>query len=235
MPVQKFGAQTGLTQGQILVTHVVKPVAINLCKHIETTKGSTASCNLQPVLFKNLIRTTSLGELGDSGALVLTTGTCPQPVGLLEGGDSGKTVSYVIPMANVTAGLISASAGAYTNLSVVPGGGGCTPASTAPDSDVVAAMDARPALLELFGSNPNFQNCIVDIAIDLSQSTATLDTTAVDGSVVVNGVSETCTQVVQNNVAAMLGSQPSYNGVPVETSTIETVDTADDTVFSSVP
>jgi hypothetical protein len=222
MEIQMFGAISGKTSGKI-ISKMLKPEKIMLCKHIETSTAK-ASCNMQKVLFTDVILTQPIGGEGDSGALVMTTGSCPQPVGIFEGLSNTNGDGFVLPIGSETAALISASAGAYTSLSVVPGGAGCTPGSITPDSDVVQAMDAAPGLSVVLGSNTNFQGCIDGIGIDLSLSVATLDVTADDGSVDVNGTEESCLEVVEDNVAAQLGSSPSFEGVPVETSQVDTAD-----------
>jgi hypothetical protein len=224
MLVQKFGASTGLKTGKI-VSGKLMTERYKICTHLGVpTKANPAPlCPTKTVLFKDvMLTTTSLGNFGDSGALVMTTDSCPMPVGVYVGGDGSH--DYINPIADVFPALISASGGALTSLSIVPGGVGCTPGSHTADPDVLAADAAQPGSGVVLAGNSNFQGCIDGVGEDLSGAVATLDVIADDGSVVVNGSNETCLSVVQTNAAAQLGSPATFDSVPVEVSQINTVD-----------
>jgi hypothetical protein len=103
-----------------------------------------------------------LERLRRSGALVLTTGPCPQPVGVLVAG-SGENGIAVVESIGTTLQALQ-TAGGYSSLSVVPGGG-CTPSTaevedtttgdvsledpTVADPDVATALVARADILRM--------------------------------------------------------------------------------------
>src|SRR5205823_1589103 len=73
------------------------------------------------VLFPNQIIVSGNFHAGDSGALVLTRGSCPQPIGVFSGLGAGKHA--IAPIAAVLQNL--QSSGGLSTLAVVPTGGGC--------------------------------------------------------------------------------------------------------------
>lgn len=118
----------------------------------------------------------------------LTRGPCPQPVGVLVAGEEGRAAVESI---GTTLSALK-SAGGYSSLSVVSGGGGCTPSTaevedangdvsledpTVPDPDVAEALVARADML----SNDSdlglltLDGYVDGVGIDLSFPTASLD------------------------------------------------------------
>lgn len=221
MKVMKFGASSGLTQGKI-ASKVAETVKYKICSHI-STKNSDVSCDPVIVKFANVILTTpGLGVPGDSGALVLTSDQCPQPVGLYVG-DNGKN-GFVTDMPAVLNAL--QSVGSYTQLSIVPGASGCSaPAAQVaaydtPDADAALALNAQGDLETLVAS----LNIVDGVGIDLSGSVATLDVIAEDGYAEFYGANVSDATVVEEILEATLGNPMYFEGVPVEVSTIQTVD-----------
>ena len=164
---------------------------------------------------------------GDSGALVTTVSTCPQPVGLLVAGNGPHTIVTSLP--SVLQAL--QNAGGFSPLSVIPGGGGCTPAlsqiqvpggssadftladATVADPDVAQALTVLPDFSSYL--NLLIQDRAVDgIGIDLSGSTAALDV-----------VWDSEADKDDNPIPPIPSS---YEGAPVEQEIISTVDLTTD-------
>lgn len=190
-------------------------------------------CDPVEVKFPSELVVTSANRFeqpGDSGALVLTEGSCPQPVGMLVGGTQSGTVAYVSPIAGVLQNLQTA-AGSSASYVIVPGGGGCTATGqieveesdlstatvdgTTPDPDILAALNARndfmgggllPALM--------LEGVVDGVAIDFSTNPASLDVTANDGTF--QGI---------NDITFARDSLPgSFEGVPVEFTVTDVID-----------
>ena len=214
------------------ISKMLVPVDINLCQH-QATKGTEKSCAPAKVRIANsfLIKPNDFANPGDSGALILTVGPCPHPVGVLEGtGTDIKTGAKGIAATSIS-GVLQAlqTAGGYSNLSIVPGGGGCSSNlaeigdggspqtftlqdATVPDADVATAL----AVLPSFGGGcielDELEGAIAGIGVDLSVSPAALD-------------------VIVNNSADLdpgnLCIPASFEGVPVEQDVIQTIDSED--------
>jgi hypothetical protein len=227
LQLQKSGAKTGNTIGHVKKINI--PVHYPTCRHQPTGKALTAAtCGLHEIKIANVIevKPTNFGINGDSGSLVLTVGSCPQPVGLLIAKNSN--VAFVEPIGPTMSALMSA--GGYSSLSVVQGGGGCTPTTsqvqnfgddnsadftlqdaTIPDQDVAQALSAAPNL-QMFLDDfcALFQGVNIDgVGVDLSVSPAALDV-VVDSAASLDPFHQ-CIPA-------------SFGGVPVEQDVIETAD-----------
>lgn len=102
------------------------------------------------------------------------------------------------------------------------------PKSSIPDPDVAVTLKVRPAL-QAFITSHNIPK-VMGVAIDMSQKVAVLDVTADDGTPIIDGMSSTDAAQVERALRGAGLSDPasptgmSYQGVPVEVSTIQTVD-----------
>jgi len=222
-----MGPATQLTKGK--VKKILKMVKYEICAHTPT---SGSACGEARIMFGTHIVVTPVQPstvfdgFGDSGALVLTTGSCPQPVGMVVGGNSTST--FVAPLAATGSipGVLQAlqtAAGSSSSFVVVPGGGGCTATgqaevvlgdgsieavdATVPDSDVLKALNALPDFLNT-GLLPIFltYGMVDGVAIDFSTTPASFDVTADDGTI----QGESDATYVQSLVPT------SFDGVPVE-------------------
>ena len=230
---RRFGNfRCGEIVGKFIVG-VKKSRKISTCTHIPTKvkDGHTVGSSCDPVdLYFGpiIVVEPAIDTDGDSGALVLTTGSCPQPVGIIDSGGSDHT--NVAPLPGVLAALVAV--GGLSSLSVVPpAGSACNTNGQAyaeaadgsvqivntatPDPDVMAAIHALPDFL---GSTwPHLlmqEGVVVSVGIDYSKPQATLDVTADDGTF--EGV---------NDFAYASGLIPtSFEGVPVEVTKIQTDD-----------
>lgn len=231
LQLQKTGATTGNTIGHVHKVNVA--LTLPTCQFVPTAPNETkGTCGLANVNYAGIIevKPSNFAQNGDSGALVLTVGPCPQPVGIVIGG--GSTHVFVEPIAPTMQAL--KTAGGYTSLSVVPGGAGCTPTTsqvqdfgddnpadftlqdaTVPDPDVAQALAVMPNLandecvaLDIVTGE------IAGIAIDLSVSPAALDVIVADTS-----------DLDPNHLCI----PASFGGVPVEQEVIETVNNSTDT------
>jgi hypothetical protein len=237
--VQKVGAWSGVTSGRY--EEIMKTVHYSICSHTYT-KGTDAhgavlgSCNPVEVKFGPHIVVTpgSLASPGDSGALVFTQGSCPQPIGVAVGKKS--SVVYVAPLASVGSvpGVLQdlqTAAGSSASFTVVPGGGGCTATNqievelddgttadvdgTVPDADIQTALTARNDFLSSGWIPVLIDDGVVDgVAIDFSTNPASLDVTANDGTY--DGVDD------KTMAAELLPT--SFEGVPVEFSVTDVID-----------
>jgi len=242
LKVQKMGAASGFKTGR--VTRINRPVEYKMCTRIPTKVRSdfsvvASSCEPMTTRFANhiIVKPSDFAKKGDSGALVLSRGPCPQPVGMVVGKDSERV--YVAPISGVLQSLELAGGFSSNSLSVVPGKGGCTPTGevevvlangstqmvdgTVPDLDVLRAMNALPHFLTTWQVLVlMFQGVVVGVGIDLSDHPAALDVTADNGTF--NGVS---------NVSYAQSLLPSsFEGVPVQVTKIDTVDlTTDGSVY----
>jgi hypothetical protein len=235
LKVQKVGPATGLTKGK--VKKILKVVKYKICAHTPT---STDACGEASIKFGVHIVVTPVNSAsfdgpGDSGAMVLSTGSCPQPVGMVVGGNSA--VTFVAPLAatgsvpGVLQALQTAAGTGSPSLAMVPGGSGCTATaqaeivnsdgSTSPvdadtaDADVAQALSVLPDFLNSSVISNLMSTVLVDgVAIDFSTSPASLDVTAEDGTI--NG--ESLADIVANQVPRV------FEGVPVEVTTVDTID-----------
>jgi hypothetical protein len=229
LQVQMTGAASGNTIGHV-ISKMLMPADVTVCQHIPTAKGETKkTCGLTTIKLNNTfdVKPGNFAQHGDSGALVLTVGPCPQPVGVLVSGNGSKAVVEAI---GSTLNALQ-SAGGYSSLSIIPGGTSCTPSVTqiqvpgGSSSDwtledpTVADPDVAQALVVLPDLTSALAYLIDDgwvdgIGIDLSGSVASLD-------------------VVWDSAADEADSPtniPStYEGVPVEQNVIETYDLSGDT------
>ena len=94
LAVQKMGSTTCKTSGLI--------TAVN----VSITVGYPKVCNMPVpglVKFTNQIEISSpgFGDAGDSGSLIVTTGSCPAAVGLLFAGNSDGSAIFANPMTTV--------------------------------------------------------------------------------------------------------------------------------------
>lgn len=116
LKVQKAGAATGLTYGK--VKKILKVAKYEICANTPTSvslnsKGKVTSevCGNTKLMFASHIvvtpvkPSTAFSAQGDSGALVLSTGTCPQPVGMVVAIDPGANETFVAPLPNVLQSL----------------------------------------------------------------------------------------------------------------------------------
>ncbi len=219
-------ASTNNTAGHV-VSKMLMTEKVKGCQYISTTGSTTKNCGYSELKIGNSFEVKIKNKPGDSGALVLTTGPCPQPVGVLVAGENGLAVVESI---GTTLQALQ-SAGGYSSLSVVPGGGGCTPSTaevedtttgdvsledpTFADPDVAEALVARADML----SNDSLVTAMMNdgyvdgVGIDLSGSTAALDI-IFDSSSELSGLGYLF--------------PTSYEGVPVEQSVINTIDTSTD-------
>jgi hypothetical protein len=154
LKVQKVGPQTGKTSGK--VKKILKVAKYKICAHMYT---STEACGEALVMFGVHIVVTPVGSSsfvgpGDSGSLVLSTGSCPEPVGMDVGGNSNSTVTYVAPLAaagsvpGVLQALQTAAGSGSPSLAMVPGGAGCPATGQAEivnSDDSTSAVDANVA------------------------------------------------------------------------------------------
>lgn len=169
---------------------------VTICAH-QPDASKQASCDADAVAITNLIQIKGDGGKtfatnGDSGSLVLTTGPCPQPVGMVESENKANGTNTAMPIAQVLQTLNFASGNTYT---VVPGGS-CTSSTigevtdttsgvttmqdlTVADPDVVQALNALPdfssylpiCAFGLYGSNV----IVLATGLDLSGTVAALD------------------------------------------------------------
>ena len=235
LKVQKVGPETGMTKGK--VKEILKVVKYTICAHTPT---SLTACGDATIKFGVHIVVTPTGSgqfdgFGDSGAMVLSTGACPQPVGMVVGGKPG--VTYVAPFAatgssqGVLKALQMAAGSGSPSLAIVPGGGGCTATgqaeivnpdgSTSPvdatvaDTDVAEALNVLPDFLNLpIIANLMSVGLVDGVAIDFSTTPASLDVTADDGTA--NGDSDA--DLVENQIPSV------FEGVLVNVSTVQTID-----------
>jgi hypothetical protein len=127
LKVQKQGGCTGLTTGNV-ITKMLIPKKYKICLN-NVWKTITNSAGEKEYVCANygVIQVPSNFEVNgkgfskgmDSGALVTTIGACPQPVGMLVGGKGPLT--YVTGLPSVLQAL--KTAGGYSSLSIVAGGG----------------------------------------------------------------------------------------------------------------
>jgi hypothetical protein len=115
LAVQKEGRDTGLTRGSVTAINQTVTLAQN-------TEVPTAFSSGKPVDYRFvdqiLVSPGNFAGPGDSGAVVFTTGACPQPVGVVIAGNS--TTVLLNPMAAVLTGL--AKAAKVKSMTIV---GGC--------------------------------------------------------------------------------------------------------------
>lgn len=185
--VQKSGDISGLTFGTITKELMVR--SVSLCTKTPDAE-TTEHCGAQDALTMNMFEIkgkggTKFGKPGDSGALVLTTGTCPQPIGMLESANknTGRTSAMAIVQVLQTLNFVSGD----STYSIVPGGS-CAPSTmgevtdtttgnttledlAVPDPDVAQAL----AVLPYVGFGYLCSGNIAGVGIDLSGSKATLD------------------------------------------------------------
>jgi len=230
LQVQKEGACTGLTPGHV-ITKMLIPKRFRICTSAQPLKldiNGKIICknsNVETIPNNFEVEPADFGEEGDSGALVTTVGTCPQPVGMLGGGNTVGTAAVVTAIPKVLQAL--QSAGSFSGLSIVAGGGGCTPSTSqiqvpggsSADFTLQDATIADPDVAQALTVLPDFTSYVeilildgvVDgVGIDLSGSTAALD-------VVWDS------QAYEDD-ATIPPIPSSYEGVPVEQHIIETVD-----------
>jgi hypothetical protein len=228
-----MGAFTGLTQGKIAKMEMTVKYRVeqHVCTEYRNKQMVGKSCG--PILLKfgsqYVIHTTGFSNNGDSGALVLTTSACPQPVGMVVAGNS--STSIVSPISSVLSSLEEAGGLQPNSLSIVPDGG-CAPSNqvevdlpsggtqfmdgTVPDPDVAQALNALPDFTGLYLVQTLMSEGVVNgVGIDLSTSTASLDVIADDGSYM--GQSDL-------SWAQLYFQGSSFEGVPVEVSEIDIVD-----------
>ena len=224
--LQSFGSYTGLKTGKV-VSKIMETVKIKNCIHLPTAaKG--AGCAEADALYGNVMYSSqNLSDRGDSGALVLTSDSCPQPVGMIIGGNA--TYDFINGLGPVLSSL--QGAGNYSGLSIVPGGSGCTPsasqvaANATLDSDVTTAVNAMADMQAFISSN---QLPYLDgIGIDMTVTPAALDVIADDGTVYLGGnfgLTVNDATIVQGNLEGSLGSFMMFENVPVVVSTIQSGD-----------
>ncbi|HTT75532.1 MAG TPA: hypothetical protein VMF50_06070 [Candidatus Binataceae bacterium] len=127
MAVQKMGATTCLTQG-IVQSINVDAIGSNGVEYTDECNSASGTANF----VDQIVVKPSSGVFtapGDSGSLVVTTGACPRPVGLLFASDASGN-AYVNPIRKVLN---------HFGVSFVAG---CTAASTAANADTAATGDS---------------------------------------------------------------------------------------------
>ena len=183
--VQMVGSQTGLISG--VISKVGAAANVNVCLRIAKAL-SGAGCEEKVVRFANQIvvkptgKSTNFGVEGDSGALVMTTDTCPQPVGLFHAGVATTKVGVVSPITTVLQQL--EAAGGYSELSIVPG---CTPSEPQMTQDEQADRSMTTAQQAQADESSYFatyiqEGVVAAVAIDLSSGTAVIDVEVDDPS-----------------------------------------------------
>jgi hypothetical protein len=235
--VQKVGPTTGLTEGK--VTKILKVAKYKICARTPTSNNACGEATIKfgVHIVVTPVHSASFDAYGDSGAMVLSTGSCPQPVGMVVGGDPSLSKTFVAPFAatgsvpGVLQALQTAAGSGSASLAIVPGGAGCTATgqaeivnsdgSTSPvdatvaDTDVAQALNVLPDFLSSSPLSGLMTGGLVDgVAIDFSTSPASLDVTADDGTI--NGESEA--DFVENQMPSV------FEGVPVEVTTVDTID-----------
>ncbi|HUY39212.1 MAG TPA: hypothetical protein VMV13_10295 [Candidatus Binataceae bacterium] len=230
LQVEEQGGCTALKPGHV-ITKMLMPKSYKICTtaQLKNVDGKLECAHYGTITVPGNFEIAPAGfaNFGDSGAMVMSMSpTCPQPVDLLVGDTSGgaDTVATSIPI--VLQKL--QTAGNYSSaLSIVAGGGGCTPAmsqiqvpgGTSADFTLADATDADPDVAQALTVLPDFTSYIdilildgiVDgVGIDLSGSTAALD---------VVWDSQT-----DKDDATIPPIPSTYEGVPVEQHVIETVD-----------
>jgi hypothetical protein len=184
-----------------------------------------ASNKLITVLNNFEVKGKDFGDPGNSGALVTTLGPCPQPVGMAVAEKDDGSAAVVTAIPKVLQALNTA--GGYSGLSIVAGGGGCTPSTSqiqvpggsSADFTLQDATIADPDVAQALTVLPDFtqyvailiDDGVVDgVGIDLSGSIASLD---------VVWDSQT-----DEDDATIPPIPSSYEGVPVEQDIIGNVD-----------
>jgi len=229
--VQKTGAASGNNTGKV-ISKMLMTEGIKGCQRIKTAKAETAaSCGYAVRKVANCFEvkaaTGYFSEAGDSGALVLTSGPCPQPVGILIAGTAGTAVTIVGAIGPTLQALMSA--GGYSSLSVVPGGGGCTPTTAEVEVDGVTTLEdptvADPDVAQALVVRADFMN---DPLIALMLNLGTADGVGIDLS-----VSPAALDIIVDSAADLdpyhTVIPASYEGVTVEQDVINTIDTSGDT------
>jgi hypothetical protein len=145
--VQKSGRTTGHTTGSI--SSISATISVRYPKSCGGGGGTTFTFPNQVV-----ISSSSFSAGGDSGSLIVTTGSCPQPVALLFAGSSTSTIGN--PIATVLARL-SASLG--RTVSFV--GGTCS-ALTSDDEELPGL--SRAAVANAIGIKERHENRLMSKA-----------------------------------------------------------------------
>lgn len=233
LQLQMTGAASGKMMGHVHELNV--SVTLPTCQFVPTALNETKkTCGLANVNYNGsiVVKPGNFAKPGDSGALVLTAGSCPQPVGVVIGGNTKTGIVFVEPIGSTMKALISA--GGYQTLSVVSGGAGCTPTTsqvqdfgddnpadftlqdaTVPDPDVAQALAVLPNVGFGFLCAGN----VAGVAIDLSVSPAALDVEVYSSA-----------DLDPYNICI----PSSFGGVPVEQSVMPTGDNGDDTTDLAV-
>ncbi|MHB8383539.1 MAG: hypothetical protein ACYDC3_14525 [Candidatus Binataceae bacterium] len=231
LQVQTQGACSGFKNNGHVITKMLMPERLRVCATAQPLKlninNGTVDCTnskVETIPYSFEVQPANFAQEGDSGAIVTTIGPCPQPVGMVEGGNTNGTAAVVASIPKVLQAL--QSAGSFSGLSILAGGGGCTPSTsqiqvpggssadftledaTIADPDVAQALVVLPDLTSALQLE-FYEGTVDGIGIDLSGSTAALD-------VVVDNTSDL------DPYHIFIPS--SYEGVPVEQDIIQTVD-----------
>ncbi|MGH7813950.1 MAG: hypothetical protein ACREQI_08115 [Candidatus Binataceae bacterium] len=143
MAVEKMGRTSCLTAGTVTSTGV--NVQIDYSESPQPA-GTKLANFVNQIMVSPSGSSTAFGAPGDSGSLVVTQASCPQPVALLFAGDTATGVAIVSPIASVLADLN----GRKTPNLGFPGGA-CTPdtadpASASPLGIPAAAVSSAAAI-----------------------------------------------------------------------------------------
>jgi hypothetical protein len=193
MPVQKMGRTTCLTSasvGAINVTiSVMYPNACGLSFH-----GTATYTNQTEIVGSGF------SGAGDSGSLILTTGACPQPVGLLFAG--GRNTTFANPIGDVLS--------AYGVTQV--GANACTPPLSVASSAAQADWQARA------GANSRAVAAVSAIKDRHEHDLMQLDgVVGVGVGLASDGSTPTVRVLLQSDSAAIRAQLPnSLEGAPVE-------------------
>jgi hypothetical protein len=145
LPVQKMGRTSCVTAGMIQATNFL-------------TKVQYGGAFPKVANFQNQITVLGgLGAPGDSGSLVVTTGPCPQPVGLLFAGGSGVTILNPIPAVLSALGVSFVQGSQCSPLTASTGS--TAPAVATDDAGIKAATSVRDnhlsTLMHIAGAQGN--------------------------------------------------------------------------------
>lgn len=224
MLLQSSGGFTGLHKGWV-TNAIAIPRRVKFRTHIQTTH--TRACPQQTTYVANTIEVSAgLGNRGDSGSMVFTQDPCPQPVGLVVSKDTASGRVLVEELTPVISALTSA--GNFSSLTMVASG--CTPttsqvqSNSTYESDVDSAMQTTSSLQSyIVSKNVPYE---IGVGVDMTTTPARLDVVADNGTVVTFPVVITDAAYVDAQLQAdglADSSSPtglSYQGIPVEVSTV---------------
>ncbi len=182
-----------------------KSVMLDYCNEIPagTNCNAAGQHTVVEYLDQMIVKSKGFASPGDSGALVMTQGSCPQPIGIVIGGTASDT--YISPISDVLAALQTAGNYTLNMVSTCSTSSGDQSQNDEVDKDVAAAQNA----IAQEGSVWLSASGVVAVTVDMSVTPAAIDIECAN-----QGYADLLPNQFQN----------SYNGIPIEYTVEEEVE-----------